>query len=195
MLPSLLNSGFGGVTVSGHSPASAAESRYAALLLSDSDGELIDYDGPALQWDLAKSDAITLEFKSLWFADRSIEIFAWSDITVELGCRIPGQAEPSKVTLRGRIGSGTHFEDLRIAVPAGEWKQLAGTNGRRPVILREEAGNRKRIATLSLNGDCVDALASKVVPAEGCSLEGEWKSVSDGATWSVATIEPFRPLP
>jgi len=47
---------------------------------------------------------------------------------------------------------------------------------------------------LSLNGDCLDALADKIVPGEGCSLEGEWKSASDASIWSVSTAEPFRPL-
>ena len=76
----------------------------------------------------------------------------------------------------------------------GEWTPLAGAHGQRPLVLREDAGDRKRIATLNLTGDCLDALASKTVLAEGCTLEGEWKNASDAGVWPILTTERFRPL-
>jgi hypothetical protein len=80
------------------------------------DGTLIRFVGRALEWDLAKSTTIGLEFEAPWFTHREIELFAWStiDATIELDSR-----DLSQPQLTVELAPSS-FRSLRLEVLADQ---------------------------------------------------------------------------
>lgn len=81
------------------------------------------------------------------------------------------------------------------ASPGGDWLYLVGAAGRQPLTLREEGERGKRLATVTLDGDCLDVLAGGTTGVGGCKLEGQWAMTGHPTAGTIATTEAFHPIP